>query len=200
MDRNGNEIRSLVESGIAQDDEHASRILQETAQRRKRADLYIFYTDHLAVKACLGKQLVVNAKPYDDSNIRMASVPCGALGQIEKRPGTPRPFAIGALKELVPRRERRKEVADQEAMLVAFVRNFPVQDKSGVFLSPFSAEAVHARGKRTIDERENLLRVEFTPFSGDFILGMFSAWNLQTFGDSASLILWMPKSQTILLS
>jgi hypothetical protein len=78
---------------------------------------------------------------------------------------------------------------------VAFVRKFPIQEKSGIFLSPFSAKAVHAKGKKTIDERENLLRIEFSPIGKNFVLGMFAAWEQQGFNERAALLLYIHRSQ-----
>lgn len=193
MDREEAEIRSLVASGIADDNEHAYQILKAAEEQRRRANLYIFYADYRPVKVCLARHLI-DEQPYG-SNVRLAAVPAGVIGQIRKVSGLANPLAIGKLREFVPRSEKGKPIADQETRLVAFVRKFPIQEKSGIFLSPFSAKAVHARGKKTIDERENLLRIEFSPIGKNFVLGMFDAWEQQGFSERASLLLCIHRSQ-----
>ena len=192
------EVKSLIASGIATNEQHAERILKETSKRRERADLYIFYTNRHVVKTCLATR-PVDERPYNGSNVRVATIPSGSMSRIGKLTGLTSSLAIGALKELVPKAELAQEATGQGIKLVAFVRNFQIDGKLGVFLSSTSAEAIHAQGRKTLDEKENLLRVEFSPIGGDFVLGMFSAWSRQPFGDSVSLVLWMPRSQTIAL-
>lgn len=191
-------IRELIGSGLARDCEHAIQILDEMAQKAQRADMFIFYTDYHQVRACFGEH-IIDERPYNNTTIRIATVPSGAISQVVKAQALRGTLAIGALKEFVSKPADGGAMADQDAELVAIVRDFPFRGKLGIFLSPYSAKAVHDRGGSTFDERRNLCRIEFQPIAGDYVLGMFSAWSQQPEKDDVSLVLYMPKSRVIFL-
>ena len=186
------EIARLLYSGLAVDREQAIRILEEAKERERLADTFIFYADVHRVRGCLAESLV-DEQPYHHSQILMASVPCGALGRVTKDRSLR--IAFGALKEFVA-----KDVAiDQPASLVAFVKGFEFRGKSGIFLSPFSADAVHDHGGTTVDEQQNLWRVEFRPIGGDYVLGMFDAWHEQLASEGITLVLYIHKSRVMIM-
>ena len=192
------EIRWLRASGLARDHDHAVEILDEMAEKQRRADLLIFYSAVHRARECFGEH-IIDERPYRHTTILVATIPSGVMSQVIKVQDLKRTLAIGALKEFVHRPGDNKAVADEDARLVAFVRDFPIRDRSGIFFSPFSAEAVHTTGGRTIDEKENLWRIEFEPIAGDYVLGMFNAWSQQLEKDTIALVLYISKSRVIAL-
>lgn len=182
------EIRDMIYNGLAEDHTQAVEILAQAQQRRARADLYIFYRNAHLVRPHLG-QYLVDEQPYCSSTVLLANVPSGVISQV----ASSETLALGALKEFVD----KDATLDQAASLVAFVRNFPFRGKSGIFFSPFSAEAVHARGHQTVDEREGLWRIEFQPIADDYVLGMFGAWHQQPEAEHIALVLYLHRSRVM---
>ena len=186
------EIRRLLGSGLACNRNHAVEILDKMEERKKLADLCIFFTDPHLVRASFG-QYMVDERPYNSTTVRVATIPSGAMSQVMREQSSLGALAIGALKEFAPRPDSGVSGVDDETKLVAIIRNFPLEGKPGIFLSPYSAEATHAMGGQTFDERENLHRIEFEPIGGDFVLGMFHAWGNALKG-RAPLVLYMSRS------
>lgn len=192
------EIRRLVTSSIARDDTHAAELLDEMAAKRERADMVVLYSDVHPARELLNKH-ILDERPYNSSKILVATIPSGSMSQVIKAGAADRTLVLGKLTEFVVLPRGKPEVDDGggEARLVAVVKGFPVEDKSGIFFSPFSAEAVHIRGGQTFDEKHNLFRIEFEPIGGDFVLGMFSAWAQHPLNDTISLALYMSRSKVI---
>lgn len=189
-------IRQLVASGIARYPDHAAKLLDEMAEKKRRADLFIFYSDFRRTREYFGKHMV-DERPYNSATISVAAIPSGVMSQTNKAQGSNRTLVIGALKEFAPRPADDKAITDEPAKLVALAKGLPFRNKSGIFFSPFSAEEVHARGGTTIDEKEDLFRIEFEPIAGDYVLGMFNAWSQQPEKETLSLLLYMSKSKVM---
>src|SRR3989344_1769001 len=90
---------------------------------------------------------------------------------------------------------------EDSSKLVALIEDFKYEGKDGIFLSSSSADEVHERGKKTFEDRykeltgKDLYRIEFTPFHGDYIIGMFLGWGLHKISNNNSIILYIPKSK-----
>lgn len=186
------EIRKLVRSGVARDEEHAKQILVELEQKRQRADMILFYTDVTLVRSFFKGELI-DERPYNFSNILVAGVPSGSLDKAAKKPQENRILALGRIMEFVSQEDR------QDTKLVVWIKNIGYGGKEGIFLSSYSAENVHAKGKTTFDEKHNLYRIEFRPISEDFIFGIFHTWNQHPINQQASLILYIARARVIVL-
>ena len=186
-----NEIQELVQSGLARNKGHAKKILDELVQQRRKADLVILYTDYSSVRANFPD--LKDEMPYNRSNVRVGQIRSGALGKTKKKPLGDKLLLFGQILEFVSQ-------DGQEVKLVARIDNTIVQPGyNGIFLSPFSGQAVHQRGKQTFDDQHNLIRLEFKPVADDYILGMFQAWNCHPIFGNISLVLYIAKSRTITL-
>ncbi|MDP2736980.1 MAG: hypothetical protein Q8O59_04360 [bacterium] len=190
------ELMALIQNGIAQNLAQAMQILNELKAKKRRADMLIFYLDVNKVRPHFGKQLV-DERLYNYSEVRVARISSGLMSKQKNGSFSNGSVVFGKLTEFVSRPKGKK--GKQDARLVAYVREFPYQGKGGIFLSPYSAKTVHARGNTTIDERENLFRIEIKRIGGDFILGMFKAWKKQPISETTALALYLPKASALFL-
>ena len=121
---------------------------------------------------------VANQVLYSETHLKTGRVSSGKLSKlldIEK-------VAVGEIVQF-------KSHDNESTCLVARVKK-PYEDKNGFFLTPYHHDDVRIEGKQLVDERENLYRVEFDPFIGNYVLGMFIAWDNFEFGKTKPLILY----------
>jgi len=184
----------MVRGHVAADIAHAKSILAEMNERRRRADMKLFYSGDAAdaVRYVLSDSLM-DEGCYNGSAVRVASVPSGFVDKLRRQPQETwrgRRFATGRIMEFVSK-------DGEDARLVACVRNFPYEGKGGLFLSPYSAEIVHRKGRGTFDEQHGLYRIEYEPVAGDYVLGMFTRWGSHPINDQASLLLYIPRDRVL---
>jgi hypothetical protein len=187
------QAEELVKLGVFSSIGEAAEAVESSRRRRMAADIALFYTDYKLVRSAFEGELV-SEELYALSDVRKAMVRSGVLVKAKKyNLGVKPPWkrlALGGLMELVP-----KDM--QSARIAAWVRDFPYEHRGSIFLSPWDADDVRARGGKTFDDRHGAYRIEFRPLRGDYILGMFDAWEKHTIAEEAALALWIPKSKIL---
>lgn len=188
------EARRLFTAGLVNDLDAGIALLKEQQLRIQRADTVIIYHDVHNVKSQIPQAIYSAEQAYNGTNLRVAPIASGYLGKIMRAAkDMPRPLAMARVMEYIPKSDRNV------ARLAARIDEFPFGGEKGVYLSPFSANEIHTKGKQTFDERMGFFRIEFKPIMGDYALGMFEAWNNHPINEKGSLVLCISRDRTITL-
>ncbi len=178
------EALNLLYGGVARTREEAIEILKKTIEQRQKSNVVIFYEDFRRVRGVFQELFVESVYKND---IRYAFLPAGCLGRIRRNGDNG--LVLAALKELVSSDEF-------DIRIVAFAKDFSYDDKKGLFLTPWNREKAKKGGKRLLDERLNLERIEFwSQFQEqpDYVTAMLSAWKEHHLSENYSLVLYIPK-------
>jgi len=174
----------LLYGGVASTKEEARERVQRTIEQRQKSNLVIFYED-------FGKVRGVFEELFEESDYkggaRYALLPSGCLGRVRKNGDNG--LVLASLKELVS--EDKLDIR-----IVAFAKGFPYNGKEGLFLTPWNGEELKREGKRLLDERSNLERIEFgSQFQKqpDYVTAMLSTWREHPLSEDYSLVLYIPK-------
>lgn len=106
---------------------------------------------------------IADIQSYKFTNLKTGRIDQGRLGRLYKMNN----IATG---EIVKFENSNKT----DIRLVGRV-HYSYDGKAGFFLTPFHPKK--KAGQKLIDQRENLHRIEFDPFIGDNVLGMYVAWH-----------------------
>ena len=138
-----------------------------------------------AVKSAFDRVEGVSA--YERTDLKTGRVEAGRIGRLNDIDNI-------ALGEIVKFESRDK----LETYPVVRVR-YAYEDKNGFFLTPYHDDSHREDGKKLVDERENLHRIEFDRFIGNYVLGMFVAWKEESLIPSVPLVLYADLSLDKLL-
>ena len=180
------EANRLVSGGVARDLEHARAIIRDLDERRERSDAVLFYVNP-SVKNSF-PIISQDEKVYNNTGIRIAQVPSGALNEDFASCN----IALGRIIEYVPR-------DSSDSFLAARINDFPHESFDGFYLTSFSSKVIRGTGRMTFEDRYlkdegvNLERVEFLPVNGNFLVGMFTEWGNRFGVDGSRLVLYIAR-------
>jgi len=193
------EADRLVKGGIAKNHEHAMKIIQETVRKQEKADLLLLYTKDdasLVRDSCERSNTeLMDEGLYNRSDIFVGYISSGSLGKLKRRKHAihDRKPAYGKILELISKDD------NDDIRLGADIRGFEYDEKKGIYLDPFTVEEISQRRTRSVAEQRNQYHIEVGPVAGDYVFGMFYAWREHPVNEKAGLVLWIPRSKTIIM-
>ncbi|GEM_PF-3635042 len=177
----------LINAGLAQGVTDAQFAVKNL--RIKTYSSRIFYIPSKLVSNAIDSAFdyLGDISSYERTDLKTGKVEAGRIGRLKDI------FGI-ALGEVVKFESRDKS----ETYPVVRV-HYAYEDKNGFFLTPHHYDGDREDGKKLVDERENLHRIEFDRFIENYVLGMFVAWKEESPIPSVPLVLYADLSLDKLL-
>ncbi|MBS3072526.1 hypothetical protein J4477_01675 [Candidatus Pacearchaeota archaeon] len=163
----------LINAGLADDVSYAQFLVKRLEERGFTHRIF-YKPGDVIVRGAIEKVFdrVSSSKPYQQSNLYTGLVLPGRIGRLNDKA-----YDIKlALGEITRFTSKDKKYTHLVARVECPYLESNGLEKDGFFLSSHSAEDVRAKGKKTVDELENLERIEFNPFFGNYVIGMYVAW------------------------
>ena len=124
---------------------------------------------------------------YERTDLKTGKVEAGRIGRLKDILG----IAFGEIVKF--------ESGDKSETYPVVRVRYTYENKNGFFLTPYYDDGHREDGKKLVDERENLHRIEFDRFIGNYVLGMFVSWKEESPIPSVPLVLYADLSLDKLL-